>query len=385
MATSAHVPDREPSAALGPSDLGVVQLSFWFEHADAFCRVALETPGVRLVGCWDSDVRRGRAKAKALGLRFFSNLEDAIHRDDVQAVSICAEPFRNPSLVEACARAGKHVLVEKPMAVDIDGARRIVRAAERYGIQVMPAFNLRFSPGADYVHELVRSGRLGTVIRARLLHGDWTGPARAGWQAAGLKRAVGWKRGSDPTLLRRCSLYWRGSHAALWYVWMFGLPKRVRCSRTTIIKGLPVEDNSVAVFEYPSGMLGVMECSETLVAQGAVAEIYGTAGAAFLLRGNLPSTRVNSPSYMGVAVFDHARSTWEYPPVDGHFIRHEGAFTSAGQFLSAIREGRSVPMNVYHGYESIVLLDASERSALSGHVIRLMRRGRRVWSSLRQT
>lgn len=141
--------------------LRVAQLSFWFVHAEQFCLAAQSAPDVELVAIWDSNGERGSQRASHYGVPFYDDVEALLERDDIDAVSLCAEPFRHPDLAEAAAAAGKHMLIEKPMAADLEGAARIVRAVEEHGVRAMPAYNLRFHPVAARVKELVDDGTAG--------------------------------------------------------------------------------------------------------------------------------------------------------------------------------------------------------------------------------
>lgn len=338
--------------------IGVAQLSYWFVHAEEFCHRALTTPGVELVAAWDSDEPRGRGHSAAYGVTFDHDLERLLRRDDIQAVSICAEPFRQPALVEAAAAAGKHVLIEKPMAGSVDGAKRIVAAQERYGVQVMPAYNLRYHPLAAVVKSIVDDGMLGDIVRVRRLHGHYFEAEDAQFDAA--KFSADW---GDPVEEHRDSLFFAGSHVALWYTWMFGLPSSISCMRYNVIPGLPVEDNSTALLNYQDRFTGVMEVSETLIAQQAVSEIYGTDGVVIQRRGNLPSTRVRDSSRSPVLIFDRKKNEWRAPALPPHFLRHESEYNSVGVFFNALLRDEPVPDGPVSGLNSIAILQAAETAA----------------------
>lgn len=343
--------------------LGIAQLSFWFAHAFDVCTKAQQTPGVELVACWDSDIERGRHHAASYGVDFEKDLDRLLRREDVHAVSLCAEPFRHPDLAERAAAAGKHVFVEKPMASDVAGARRIAAAAERHGIQVMPAYNLRHNPVSYRMKELVDVGAIGDVTRVRRLHGHYHEVEEAGLDTGRLLEKWG-----DPVAEHRDSLFFAGSHTALWFEWMFGLPQSVQCMRHTGLAGLPIEDNSTTLWRY-DGFVGVMECSELLPAQPIVTEIYGTRGVLVQLRGNLPSTRVDGPARTPLRLFRSETEEWEVPDLPPQFLRHEPAYTSPGLFFDALLNDRPVPNTVSSGVNSIAMLVAAERAAAEGREV----------------
>lgn len=343
--------------------LGVAQLSFWFIHAHQFCIQALETEGVDLVAAWDPDPARGKRYAHEYDIPFIADLDELLARDDIEAVSLCAEPFRQPLLAEATAAAGKHMLIEKPVAGDLAGAERLVRAVEAHGVQAMPAYNLRHHPVAQEVKRLVDTGTLGRLARVRRLHGHSYAYERGEFDARRIGEHLGWH---DPVAERRDSLFFAGSHVALWLQWMFGSPSHAIASTTTVTHALPVEDNSVALLDYPDGFLVTIENSETILAQGTVTELYGTDAVALHRFGNLPSTRVWNHDMSPLLIFRRATEEWEAPRLPPAFLRHEWQHNSPGQFFHALCEDHPVPTDVYDAYDSIAILSAIEEAARSG-------------------
>jgi predicted dehydrogenase len=276
---------------------------------------------------------------------------------------LCAEPFRHPELAEAVAAAGKHMIIEKPMASDLEGAARIVRAVEEHGVKAMPAYNLRFNPVAERVKELVDAGVAGRIARVRRLHGHFMEFERGRFDVRQIADFEDWR---DPRAERRDSLFFAGSHSALWFRWMFGSPESVQCMTTTATPGLPVEDNSVVLLRYSQRFAGIMESSETMLAQGAVTEIYGTEGVILQLRGNLPSTRVWNRAMTPLMVFRRETEEWELPALPPQFLRHERRHSSFGRFFDALLRDEPVPTDVYDGYDSIAILTAAEESTKQG-------------------
>ena len=91
----------------------------------------------------------------------------------VEAVYVATPNDRHADVVEACARAGKHVLCEKPMATTLDDARRMVAACERAGVRYATAFDQRFHAAHRRLRDLVAGGALGVVAQARIHYACW--------------------------------------------------------------------------------------------------------------------------------------------------------------------------------------------------------------------
>jgi predicted dehydrogenase len=116
----------------------------------------------------DADAGRAEAVAERWGGRASTRVEDAI-APGIDAVSVCVPTALHAELTLAAARAGKHVLCEKPMAMTLEEAGRMISAAEDAGVTLMVAHVLRFWPEYERLAQLVASGRLG-ALRALTCH-----------------------------------------------------------------------------------------------------------------------------------------------------------------------------------------------------------------------
>src|SRR5215212_3499647 len=131
--------------------------------------------GARLVGVAASTPERGLLAAAALGAeRSFATAEELVEASDVDVVHICAPNHLHGPLAEAALAAGKHVVCEKPLALDADEASALTDAASASGRVAAVPFVYRFYPTAREARERVRSGATGAI---HLLHGtylqDW--------------------------------------------------------------------------------------------------------------------------------------------------------------------------------------------------------------------
>ena len=129
---------------------------------------------------------------------------DVLTRDDVDAVDICAPNALHAELAVAAFEAGKHVLVEKPVATTVADADAMIAAAERAGVVLMAAHNLRFAPPYAAAAAAVADGRIGEVTGVRVAMGHG-GPE--GWT-----RDAAWFR--DPALSGGGALLDLGIHVA---------------------------------------------------------------------------------------------------------------------------------------------------------------------------
>ena len=141
--------------------------------------------GARLAGVSASSPERAEeAAARLCAERAFPSSEALVTADGVDVVHICTPNHLHRPLAEAALAAGKHVICEKPLATDLDGATRLVEAAAAAGTQAAVPFVYRYYPTVREARERVLSGRCGPV---RLVHGtylqDWlTDPEDDNWR-----------------------------------------------------------------------------------------------------------------------------------------------------------------------------------------------------------
>lgn len=124
------------------------------------------TPGVRLAAVVDVQVEAARTIAEGGGLspdRAYATLTDALKQTDADAVLIVSPPQTHTPLALEAIAAGKHILIEKPLAESVDDARKVVEAAATHGVHAMVSQNYRFKRAPRTVQRLIRSGVIGRV------------------------------------------------------------------------------------------------------------------------------------------------------------------------------------------------------------------------------
>lgn len=124
-----------------------------------------------IVALFDPDpTRRERLLGKAPGAAAYDTLAGLLADDGVEAVYIATPNHLHAEQTVAAAAAGKHVLVEKPMALNAAQGRQMVEAADRAGVTLMAAYMTLFNPAFQAAQRLVGSGALGEVVAVRGRH-----------------------------------------------------------------------------------------------------------------------------------------------------------------------------------------------------------------------
>ncbi len=130
-----------------------------------------ETPEAELVAVCDVNEAAARARSEEYGVSYYTNYEDVLKRDDVDAVSLPLPHFLHAPLAIAALQAGKHVVTEKPMAVSVGECDRMIEAARRAGKQLTISHQGRVAPQFPYLRDLLASEDFGRLIRMVWLSG----------------------------------------------------------------------------------------------------------------------------------------------------------------------------------------------------------------------
>ena len=154
------------------SQFGLLLVTGNQTHQENYARAFAADPRCRLIGLTDEScpARRtqlNRQLADELGIPFFENFSEAIQRDDVDLVSICAEPERRLRLTLDCIEAGKHIYFDKDPAPTVADALKIASAVADKGL-ITQAFSLIRVPAAAQAKRAVDAGKLGGPHRPAL-------------------------------------------------------------------------------------------------------------------------------------------------------------------------------------------------------------------------
>jgi predicted dehydrogenase len=136
-------------------------------HATQYYRTDLSD--VELVACVDSDAQRLARFAQQFNVAdTYSDIADVLKRSDIDVLDICTPPETHPSLIAAVAKAGKHVICEKPLGLSYGEAARAVHAAEKAGVKVGIMQNYRWRPEYIEARKAVAGGQLGRPLMASI-------------------------------------------------------------------------------------------------------------------------------------------------------------------------------------------------------------------------
>jgi len=310
--------------------------------------------------------------------------EDLVARDDVDLVDICTGNFTHRPIAFAAARAGKHILCEKPLAMDAAEAREMLDAAEVAGVCHMVAFNYRRVPAIVLAKQLIEEGAIGEVRHFyAAYYQDWlVDPAYGHTWRHDAKRGGSGAHGD------------LNSHTVDLARYLVGEVEAVSGAKETFIKERRLADSSrmapVTVDDalsflarFDGGALGSFTATRLATGRRNMLrlEIFGSEGA---LAFNLE--RMNELEFYSEADGDRQQgfrtilvtqeshpylSAW-WPP--GHILGWEHTFVhEVRDLLLAIDEGREVIPSFYDGLRCQQVLDAALESARSGAWVQVPR------------
>jgi predicted dehydrogenase len=193
-------------------------------------------------------VSRDRAKGKKFADRVWTDLAEALHDPAVGAVYVATPVFLHAPQSIAALRAGKHVLCEKPVAMNYSEAAQMVSAAQEAGKTLGIAYYRRMYPKLQRARDLLAQGAIGRPVLAEINCHDW-------FQAEDGRRS--WllnpkESGGGP-------LYDIASHRIDVLNFLFGRPVKVSAHLSNVVHASAVEDSATVMIDYESGVRGVVD------------------------------------------------------------------------------------------------------------------------------
>jgi predicted dehydrogenase len=205
-------------------------------------------PRSHLYGLVTRDVTRDPAKAAPYGTQVWTSLDQALSDPAINAVYIATPVFLHSPQTIQSLRAGKHVLCEKPMAMNEPEARSMVETARQCGRTFGVAYYRRAYPKVQRAKQLLAAGAIGKPVVAELTCHEWRGPD-AGHRDWLLDPA---KAGGGP-------LYDIGSHRIDVLNFLFGQPQRATGYLSNAVLQYAVEDNATIMADYANGVRGIVD------------------------------------------------------------------------------------------------------------------------------
>ena len=242
-------------------------------HFDAIRRV----DGLALGAVCDVDEQRARAAGAQEGVPWFANYAEMLKSADADLVAICTPSGLHSAQGVAAAKAGKHVLTEKPMSITLEQADALVDACDAAEVRLFVVKQNRLNPAVQLLKRAVDKGRFGRIYLANTTV-RWHRPQEY-YDAAPWRGTWEFDGGAFMN---------QASHYVDLIQWLVGPVESVVAKTATQAHRIEAEDSGVAVLKFRSGAIGVIEVnvltyprnwegSITLIGEKGTAKIGGTA------------------------------------------------------------------------------------------------------------
>jgi predicted dehydrogenase len=308
-------------------------------HLSALAR----DPRAQLAGVCDVVGAKAREAAHSAGegVPWTDRLDDLLDWPDVEAVIVCTPSDTHAEVGERVLVTGRHLLIEKPLAIDLPGADRLIEAAERAGVVLMPGQTQRFYDHAMRIREAIDEGAVGrpTYARSSLL---------AGWIWGGWGSWV-----LDPARSGGHVVH-NGVHGLDLVTWWLGdEPASVMARGVMSTSGtLRIHDHFAVQVRYRGGAVATVEVSRAGRPRSIVLRESVVAGEAGIVR--------QTPGGGGGSLFNEAGAA----PLG--FDAQRGFDREVGGWLEAILRGGRPPVSAAEGRTALAMALAAERSLVTG-------------------
>ena len=349
----------QSDAKIQPSRLRVAIVGLVHGHASGFFAQSLRRPDIQIVGIFERDRQVFSSYQSHFHLDqalLFTNLEEMLQQTRPQAVLVYTNTFDHRKVIEVCAHRGIHVMVEKPLAVNMKDARAIEHAAKQGRIHVLVNYETTWYRSNQMAYDLVHEKAIGE-IRKVVIHDGHPGPKEIGVQP----EFLAWL--TDPKLNGGGALFDFGCYGADLMTWLMdGQRPNTVTAITQRIKpdAYPeVDDEATVVLTYPKAQ-AIIQASWNWPFGRKDIEVYGQTGYAITVQSNDLRVRRGAGEEQQVA------ATPLRPPYDDSL-----------SYLQAVLSGQvqsAGPSSLETNLVVTEILDAARRSAASGKTVRLLAR-----------
>ncbi len=328
-------------------------------------------PRARPMAIYSRSADKARALADQYGVPWTTDYDRLLDMADVDAVSICTPAGARVELAEAAARAGKHVICEKPLEVTLERADRIIAACENAGVRLGVIFPMRYTPAARAARAAITGGRLGKLTMASA-HVKWYRStdyyAAASWRGT-------WALDGGGALINQSIhwidlLQWLGGdvHTVSGYV------------ARQVHRQIEAEDTGVAILRFQNGALGTIEGTTTAYpGMPARIEFHGDRGTIVLEEQRVvvwkPADGSPEEEWRMLRIDTGTGAGGASDPLAIGTEAHRGQFV---EITDALLAGRAPEVDGHEGRKALAIIRAIYESAHSGSEVAVSLDGARI-------
>jgi len=314
-------------------------------------------PEARLAAVCDLLPERVRRLAEQAGVPGYTDLSEMLRRHpEIQVVSVLTPSGLHAEHGIAVAQAGRHVLVEKPMALTVASGRALIAACDRAGVRLFVVKQNRFNPAIRAAHEALRTGALGRLT---------LGTVRVRWLRTQTYYDQDAWRGTlalDGGVLAN-----NAAHHVDMLRWFLGEPSSVFAYTTTRLVQIEAEDVAVAVLRFAAGQLGLIEATTAARPRDLEGSLSLLGERGSIVIGGLALNEIVTWEVPDLPLERVGGACGERPP-DVYGFGHRAV---VAQVCACLLRGQAALVDGEEGLRTVRLLCALYASAAAGREVRL--------------
>ena len=331
-------------------------------HAAAIADI----PNARLVAAVDFVEDKVTAFAEKHGCEVCADTNEMLQRDDIDIVCVCTPSGAHMEPVQAAARAGKHVICEKPIEVTLDRADALINACDENHVRLCAMFPWRFNKAARTLKAAIAAGRFGRITIGDCYNKWWRSQEyydQGGWRGT-------WELDGGGACMNQ------GIHAIDLLQWFMGPVDFLTAHSDCLARErIEVEDTAVAVVRYKNGAMGVIECA-TSVYPGETRrfEIHGNRGTAILEDASIVKWEFADPLPEDETIrkeLGPEKATMHAGKSDPAAIKHINHRAQIEDFLTALASGGEPFVDGREARKALEIVMAIYQSASTGRTAQL--------------
>lgn len=309
----------------------------------------------RLVSVCDIVEEKARAAGEENNVPFYTDIDTMLNNEKIEVISVCTPSGLHPEHGIAAARRGIHVITEKPMAIDLISADRLIDECEKNGVQLFVVKQNRLNPGISMLKKAMNKGRFGDIYMANATI-FWQRPQEyydlAQWRGT-------WKLDGGAFMNQ-------ASHYVDLLVWLLGDVDYVFADTATMARNIEAEDTGAAIIRFKNGAIGViqvtmltfprnMEGSITILGNKGTVKIGGTA-----------VNNIDKWEFENYDDDDRDIETLNYQPANVYGFGHLDYYKNVAD---ALRNNSKPLTDGYSGRKALELILGIYRSAETGEKV----------------
>jgi len=326
-------------------------------------RAIRQIPQAQLVAVTDLDLEAARRIAADSGCELLKNFEWMIKRADIDAVCLCTPHALHAPQAIAALKHGKHVLTEKPLALSVDQADKMIEAAAKHDRKLAVVFQYRHRPAVIAAKRLLDAGELGPLYRVTVVHTAFKTQyfyESATWRGTWAGEGGGVLANQAPHFLDLL-------------VHLVGPPTRVMAWNRTLAHSVEVEDCASALVEFPGGAQGYLHFNTFQVPAENRIEIVGDRGALRIEGNEVRLFRPDAPLKQFIS--GDRSHVYAYPRCREVPVRLEDSEATHAavlrQFVDAVLRNQPPPCDGAEALKSLELANAMMLSSFTGKPVDL--------------